>query len=327
MSLMNEPATANLPPPAARPLVPLTPRTLPGPQRPRAVRFPRWNLSRHRATFRGADAFVCSIQKSGRTWVRVFLTAYFDEWKKEFRPEARPSAAHAVPTLCYTHDLWEHTAKQRPRERLRGKWLIPPSDAREKPILLVARDPRDVMVSLFFHLTKRAHTYHGDLSSLIRDPTLGIARVVAIMNRWLAEWLDADAAEDAEVASGVARPRLHLLRYEDAHRDPAGTFAAAVRFLMPTVALEEGAFERALETSSFENMRRLEAGSKGARGTAIMTETGLDREALRPADAHDPDSFKVRRGKVGGYVEHFAPADLAYLDAALTRLDERYGYR
>ena len=305
----------------------LAPRPLPGPRRPRAVRFPRWNLSRHRANFRSADAFVCSIQKSGRTWVRVFLTAYFDEWKKEFRPEARSSAAHAVPVLCYTHDLWEHTAKQRPGERLRGKWLIPPSDAREKPILLVARDPRDVMVSLFFHLTRRARTFHGDLPALIRDPALGVARVVAIMNRWLAEWLDADAEEDAEVASGVARPRLHLLRYEDAHRDPAGTFAAAVRFLMPTVALEEGAFGRALETSSFDNMRRLEAGAQGARGTEIVTETGLDREALRPADALDPDSFKVRRGKVGGYVEHFGPADLAFLNAALARLDGRYGYR
>ncbi len=306
---------------------PLAPRPLPGPARPRSVRFPRWNFSRHRGVFREADAFVCSIQKSGRTWVRVFLTAYFDEWKKEFPPDARRSVGHAVPALCYTHDLWEHTAKQRPRERLRGKWLIPPSDAREKPILLVARDPRDVMVSLFFHLTKRAHTFHGDLATLIRHPALGIARVVHIMNRWLAEWLDADAAEDTEVASGVARPRLHLLRYEDAHRDPAGTFAAAVRFLMPTVALEEAAFARALETSSFENMRRLETGEQGAQGTEIMTETGLDREALRPADALDPDSFKVRRGKVGGYVEHFGPADRAFLNAALARLDARYGYR
>lgn len=294
---------------------------------PRALRFPRWNFSRHAASFRVADAFVCSIQKSGRTWVRVFLTAYFDEWKKEFRPEARRSAAAAVPVLGYTHDLWEHRAKQRPGEQIRGKWLIPPEDARTKPILLVARDPRDQMVSLFFHLTKRAHIFQGDIGALLRDPTFGVERVVAIMNRWLAEWLDADAEEDADVAAGVPRPRLHLLRYEDAHRDPAGTFGAAVRFLLPTVALEPAALARAIELSSFDNMRRLEAGTQGAQGSELVADTGLAREALRPADAADPDSFKVRRGKVGGYADYLNGADLAFLNRALSKLDARYGYR
>ena len=120
-----------------------------------AWRYPRWNFSRHAATFRAADAFVVSIQKSGRTWVRVFLTAYFAEWgKQNFSPAAQPAAAAAVPALCYTHDLWEHKAKERFGERLRGKWLIPREECLNKPILLVVRDPRDQMVSLFFHLKK-----------------------------------------------------------------------------------------------------------------------------------------------------------------------------
>ena len=276
-----------------------------------ARRYPRWNVSRHAATFRAADAFVVSIQKSGRTWVRVFLTAYFSEWGKgNFSPAARPAAASALPTLCYSHDLWEHKAKEQFGERLRGKWLIPREETINKPILLVARDPRDVMVSLFFHLKKRAGTFEGDLPALLRHPVFGIKRVVAIMNRWQEEW---------SVTS-----RLYLLRYEDARRDPETVFAAALRFLLPTVALDEQALARAVEISSFENMRRLEAGTEGAKGSELVTD--LNKEALRPKNADDPDSYKVRRGKVGGYTDYLGKADVDYMNAVLATLDSRYGY-
>ncbi len=274
----------------------------PAPPRPAPSwwRYPRWNFSRHAGTFRAADAFVVSIQKSGRTWVRVFLTAYLAEWGK----------AHAVPRLTYTHDLWEHGSKERLGERLRGKWLIPRGEALGKPILLVARDPRDVMVSLFFHLQKRAGTFGGDLPALLRHPVLGVDRVVDIMNRWLAEW------------SG--QTPLHLLRYEDARCDPPAAFGAAIRFLLPDAGVDAEILARAVDISSFENMRRLEKGDRQAPGSELVGE--LNKEALRPRDADDPDSYKVRRGKVGGYADYLSGGDLAYLDRALARLDARYGY-
>ena len=196
--------------------------------------------------------------------MRVFLTAYFSEWQKSnFSPAARPAAAAAMPVLCYTHDLWEHKAKERLGERLRGKWLIPREDAEHKPILLVARDPRDVMVSLFFHLKKRAGTFGGDMPELLRHPVFGVERVVTIMNRWLDEW------------SGHAR--FHLLRYEDARRDPQETFAAArsVSCCRPW-RWTSTRWARAVEISSFENMRRLEVGGQDAEGTELVV--GLNRK-------------------------------------------------
>ena len=267
-------------------------------------RFPRWNISRHAASFRAADAFVVSIQKSGRTWVRVFLAAYFAELG------ARPSAL-AAPRLVYTHDLWEHGTKERAGERLRGKWLIPRADAARKPVLLVARDPRDVMVSLFFHLQKRSRSYAGDLPTLLRHPVYGVHSVVAIMNRWLREW---------------DRPgHLHLLRYEDARADPAAAFAGAVRFLQPEVEPDAAALARAVEIASFDNMRRLESGDRQASGVELVT--NLQEEALRPYDAGDADSYKVRRGKVGGYVDYLGAEDVAFLNREVAVLDARYGYR
>ena len=130
------------------------------------------------------------------------------------------------------------------------------------------------------------------------------------MNRWIHEWGE--------------HSRLHVLRYEDARRDPETTFSDALRFLLPTLALDCGALNRAVEISSFENMRRLEAGTKDAQGTELVV--GLNTEALKPKNAADPDSYKVRRGKVGGYADYLAAADIAYLDRVVAKLDARYGY-
>ncbi len=273
------------------------PHSAPVAASPFSWQFPRWNVSRHAATFRAADAFVVSVQKSGRTWVRVFMAAYF--------------AGRGAPAPVYTHDLWEHVTKGCTGERLRGKWLIPRADAACKPILLVARDPRDLMVSLFFHLQRRARTYRGDLPALLRHPVYGVRSVVAIMNRWLREW---------------DRPgHLHLFRYEDARTDPAAAFARAVRFLQPEMELDEEALERAVEIASFENMRRLETGDSHAQGAELVA--GLKGEALRPCDDRDLDSYKVRRGKVGGYVDYLDATDIAFLDREIKALDPRYGYQ
>ena len=47
---------------------------------------------------------------------------------------------------------------------------------------------------------------------------------------------------------------------------------------------------------------------------------------LRPGDPARPNSFKVRRGRVGGYRDDLGPESIAYVDAAVARLDPFYGY-
>jgi len=52
----------------------------------------------------------------------------------------------------------------------------------------------------------------------------------------------------------------------------------------------------------------------------------FDSKILQPGDVRDPESFKVRRGKVGGYREYLLSDDQAYAADALTKLDPRFGY-
>jgi hypothetical protein len=248
-----------------------------------------------------ADALVVSIPKSGRTWLRVFLHDYFCRLEgRECTLDPDELAGSRVPKFVFTHDLWEHIKAQKLEHRIKGKYLIPARASRTKPIVLLARDPRDVIVSLFFQRTKRSSRYDGDLSEMIRHPYFGIDSVIDVMNTWIAEW------------SG--RSAFKLLRYEDCRRNTDEAFRELLAFL-GIQSIDEAFFARSLQFSSFENMKQLEA-------------TGRFRtRVLQPGNVNDTESFKVRRGVVGGYRDYLTPEDIVYLNAAVARLDPRYGYQ
>jgi hypothetical protein len=265
------------------------------------MRVFRRNLSSRARYYEAADAIFVSVPKSGRTWLRVFLYHYYSAtYRVNFTLNEKEIFAGTLPKLIFTHDLWEHRATARPKDRWRGKHLVPPRAAKEKKIVLLARDPRDVLVSLFFQQSKRMNRYAGTLSDMLRHPRFGVRLIVDVMNVWMTEW--------------GSRPNCKLVRYEDCRRDTAGTFRELVAFLSPG-AIDENAFDSALEFSSFDNMKAMEAAGK------------FDTRILAPADRADPESFKVRRGEVGGYGEYFSELDLEYIQGELARLASRYGYR
>src|SRR2546430_811489 len=118
----------------------------------------RWNLTSRARLLSDGDATVLSIPKSGRTWVRVFLGAYFSA--KEGRPfslEITESRSEGIPRIIYSHDRFEHGTKGNPWERLRGKYLVPFEQLMHAPVILLARDPRDAFVSYYLQLTHRNH--------------------------------------------------------------------------------------------------------------------------------------------------------------------------
>ena len=137
-------------------------------------RIVRWNLSSRARQLTGGDALLVSIPKSGRTWVRTFLCAYFCE--KLGQPfTLEPEQYKGVPHLIYTHDLFEQRTKADRWDKLRGKYLIPQRERTGRPVILLARDPRDAFVSLYVQLTRRTKETPNELkqmsaSELLRDP-------------------------------------------------------------------------------------------------------------------------------------------------------------
>jgi len=204
-----------------------------------------------------------------------------------------------LPNLICTHDLWEHRTTRRIKDRVRGKHLVPERLSGDKPLILLARDPRDVIVSLYFQLTKRTMKYRGALPDMIRDRRFGIDALVAVLNFWLVSWGD--------------RSNCRLVRYEDCRAQPLEVFGELVQFC--GFELDRGKLLRSIDFASFDNMKRME------------TEGKFDSGTLQPKDPSDAESFKVRRGVVGGYRTYMATADLEYVEHALEKLDRRFGYQ
>jgi Sulfotransferase domain len=265
----------------------------------------RWNLSSRRRLLSGGDAVVLSIPKSGRTWLRVFLSAYFSaKISRVFSIDITDRRSPGAPRLIYSHDLFEQRTKGNISERLRGKYLVPRAQLTHAPIILLVRDPRDAFVSYYVQLTHRNHPAPESIKQLsvgilLRHPRFGIGNMVAVMNEWAREFRH--------------HPDFTIVRYEDLRADPPAGFSKVLRALGQT-DIDDAAFSQALQFSSFENMQRLE-------GTGAFAD-----KILAPRDPTDPESFKVRRGEVGGFEQYLPAGDQEFAAGVCARLDPAFGY-
>jgi Sulfotransferase domain len=266
----------------------------------------RINLTSRARELSGGDAIVVSIPKSGRTWLRAFLSAYFcGRYEHPFSLDLNKYQDSRIPRVIYSHDLFEHRTKGRWWDRARGKYLIPAGELRRTRIILLVRDPRDAFVSHYVQLTRPTAEAPGKLKSkkvddMLRDPFLGIEQIVRTMNDWLAEFGD--------------RPSRTLVRYEDLRSRPAEEFGRVLTAIGEQQISQEH-LDAALRFSEFSNMKKLEAAG------------AFDSKILQPRDRNDPESFNVRRGRIGGYADYLSASDIEYANAAISALDGRFGYK
>jgi hypothetical protein len=245
------------------------------------------------------------VPKSGRTWLRAFLCAYFcQRFGLQFTLRPGRYDIAGFPRVVFSHDLFEHRTKGDLWDWLRGKYLVPRRELARAKIILLARDPRDCFVSLYLQLTRRdpnapIQLRQKSVSDMLRDKKFGMRAIIDAMNDWISEFSE--------------RANFRLIRYEDLRAAPTEHFADLLT-LLGEQAPDVTTFERALEFSRFENMQKLEAAG------------AFDSNILHPGDVRDPESFKVRRGKIGGYREYLSAEDQRYAADMLTELDVRFGY-
>src|SRR5213079_2079978 len=236
---------------------------------------PSWtrrNFSSRARELSGGDVIILSIPKSGRTWLRAFLCAYFcKRFGLEFTLRPGRYDLPGFPRIVFSHDLFEHRTKGDLWDRVRGKYLVPRRELKRAKIILLVRDPRDCFVSLYVQMTRRDPSAptkfkQQTVSDLLRDKGFGIRAIVKTMNDWLNEF------------SG--RENFMMIRYESLRASPAENFRDVLATLGET-APDMSIFQAALDFSQFENMKKLEAAG------------AFDSKILRPGDVRDPESFKV----------------------------------
>lgn len=250
-----------------------------------------WRRARNRARLLAAagraDSFLASYPKSGRTWFRYILSNYLDlagglgvgvDLHSMFAvvPNFDFDPVRGVPAFRFT---------DRPGAPLvlvshhRYRRLL----FRGRPVIFMVRDPRDVMVSAYFHATRHKHRFAGDVPAFLRDPKQGLPDLVRYLNAW---------------AAGLARHRNLVVSYERLTADPEAVTGEALGFLGCPVDAE--ALRRAVEASRFQAMR--------------------EREIAGGIPAHDYDrsdgeSLRMRRGKVGGFTDYLAAGEVSQIEA------------
>src|SRR5213595_1261381 len=280
----------------------------PGARSPFSLANSRWtrrNFSSRARELSGGKAIILSVPKSGRTWLRAFLCAYFcRRFGLEFTLRPGRYDLPGFPRVVFSHDLFEHRTKGDRWDRVRGKYLVPRRELKRAKIILLARDPRDCFVSLYLQLTRRdpnapAKLRQKSVSEMLRDENFGMRAIISTMNDWLSEF--------------STRNNFILVRYEALRASPTNHFRDLLGGLGETFP-GQNIFREVLEFSRFENMQKVEAAG------------AFDSNILHPGDVRDPESFKVRRGKVGGYSEYLSAEDQQFAADAIRELDRRFGY-
>jgi hypothetical protein len=270
----------------------------------------RWLRGRHELKkLRKTDSVIVTCPKSGRTWLRIMLS-HLVQGKYGFPDTAviGTTAFHranpSLPGIFFTHDSYigDYTGNRESKADYFGKRIV-----------FLVRDPRDIAVSAYFQwkfrTDKQKRALHSsffegrDLSvfDFAMHPGGSLRKNIDRMNSW-----------------NHARPGLEdllVVRYEDLRAEPDKWLARVADFTGYTASREEIA--AAVEFASLENMKKMEReGSFGNRSRRFSS-----------GEQASSDAYKVRRGKVGGYRDHFTDEQLAEISALVdSTLAPEYGY-
>jgi len=246
-----------------------------------------------------ADILVLSRAKSGRTWLRAMLSRLYqkkyglaDNQLLEYDNFHQQNAAVPVTAMTHGHYLDQLARHPRHGEKLRAM-----------PVVFLLRDPRDVAVSEYFQSTRRASAYKremyqveesGSMFAFVMQSPLGLPAICDYLNSWHRELDDWQ--------------RVYRLYYESLRAQPEAEMQRLMAFLGQDFSAE--AIRDAVEFASFEALKRKER------------DNYFKNSRLKAKDTEDPDSYKVRRGKVGGYRDYFSDEEIERIDRFV---EERLG--
>jgi hypothetical protein len=258
----------------------------------------RWRRGREEFWKYGRCEYIfASYGKSGRTWVRVMISRYYqlayrlpDNILMGFDNFHRMNSD--IPRIFFTHDNY-----------LRGFTgnVDSKRDFYDRKTVLLVRKPQDVAVSQFFQWKYRMrpdkkamnrYPAHGaDISvfDFVKDPNQGLSHIIEFMNGWARELDKID--------------QLLVVRYEDLRQHPEREMGRIVEFL--GMEPDQEFLRDTVDFASVENLRQKEKENYFWRSGS----------RVQAKDVNDPNTFKVRKAKVGGYRDYFDDDQVAELDA------------
>lgn len=242
---------------------------------------------KHLRERQSADYLLLSLTNCGRTWLRVIL--------------GRTMQLHYGIEKINLHDLFAFSEAVptipsiKPMHEKYGQFG---NGYDGQKVILLVRDPRDAIVS-------RYHQHHATLGFDSLDQYVCEGSDLAAYIQFYNDWQTySDRAED-----------LLVVRYEDMKADTYKEVARVFTFLNLPVTPAE--IHQGIDYASFQNMRKMEVEGSDQLRVGVMTSR----------DISNPESFKVRKGAIGGYRSELAPESTAFVDSVVkARLNPIYKY-
>ncbi len=251
---------------------------------------------------RNAKFLVVNHPKSGGTWLRVMLSRLYQSRyglppRRIVKSDEFYNIDSTMPRFLVSNAYYSYESETQ-------RVLDDPAEMATKKVILLARNPLDVVVSWYLQFTGRTKAYKREMiNSTLQNPLtaldtttmwefvtheeLGLAGVIKFHNLW-AERLSKDD-------NGM------ILHYEALRAEPHKAMAELIAFMEEP--FNEKEIADAVAFGDFDNMRKMEL-------SGYFKNSSM---ALRTKN--DPNKLKVRKGKVGGYKDYFNTSQLETLES------------
>jgi len=238
------------------------------------------------------ETWVISFPKSGRTWHRALVGSYLaKKYHKNMRDSLkvrRLTRKVSLPIIEYSHNGADFHNTALPSDAQ----VADPRLWEGKKVIFLVRDVKDTVVSCYFHARYRNKIFDGPIGEFVRSPHTGVEKILTAFNRWHE---NRKKSQTSIVQS-----------YELMHQDAVSCLTQTIEFAGFGEPDQRYVCE-AVEFCRAGNMRRLER-------------TGFFR-TTRMGYADTPEGYKVRSAKIGDYVNHLSPEDIAYIN----KMEQRMG--
>jgi len=232
------------------------------------------------------DIYVISYPKSGRTWLRLLIGRYLS--LKYRLPENDIISTEVItkksdlPIVSFTHDGSAMLDKKKYKELSYNKQVYV-----NKKVILMGRGIKDTLVSAYFQATKRINVFDGTISEFIYSEEFGIHKILTFYDIWI---------------RNQHIPKSFLfIRYEDLHQNARSILTKVLLFIGET-NIDKNFLYNSIEYCSFNNLKNFEKQGR------------FDDDMLKVGNINDTESYKVRKGIVGGYKEYLSSENQKFID-------------
>ena len=190
--------------------------------------------------------------------------------------------------IYYSHQGSQHNKKLEFAQIDKYIKQYPDKFAQSK-ILLLHREIKDNLVSNYFQTIYRVG-FKYEMSEFIRDSQHGIEKLIQFNLYW---------------KNFSASQKIGLIYYNDIKKDTSSELHKLAAFF--EYSLNKQKLDEVIDYCSFDNMKERETNWVGYEYYYKFTKRDI------------PDSFKVRRGVDGGYIDYMSSEDIDYCDEILNK--------